>query len=160
MSENRLHELQSSLETYNESMKNLIEVRNALAKWDKKTVTISWNKASGFVTTHKDWNRELVNYRLQKSEDWKSWCNYEMYISRNTTLEIKSRDTKEVLQATEEKITNMKEWIKSTERDIKRVETVDDEVIRKELIAIREKYQPEREVWKELLKDYSVMYYK
>ncbi len=156
-------QLQQQLENYKKILARVQELKTALSSYDKNIINKTFFEK---YFTFKDINGEL-------SKDWKGNLNtsfqfsgkaynfdrYEkrIFLAFSEYVEVNATDKTTVIKAVEEKESNILNWIKTTEERLAENDTIDEETIKAEIIAIFYKYN-KPSLWGKILEDYEVKY--
>ena len=135
--EDKKKDYTKDLEYTKESLKNLKELKSYLEQYTKKTIDRKFYSLYGLIEQRINW--EYINFEVQKETRFYIKEKYYIYISRDCTLSIPSRDRVEILERVRKEEKTLEERMQNEKEKLEELEKIDS-VLLNELI---EKFKKE-----------------
>lgn len=164
----RIDEIQESIKLDTEALEALTELEDCAEQWDKKLINKTFYKAFPALL-HSNEYREWYKYEYYPLDiyDWHKderhgGYQYKVYLSRDRYMYVKSRETKDLLQALKDTRKELEESTKRYEDIIVSLGEVDEKQLFSDLQAVFKKHNftdQNYSIWDNALKDFDLSGY-
>ena len=171
LKEQKEKELLKTIADYKTMLSKAEELEKALADYDKNIINKTFFEkyfTELFTEEYKTWSdyklgEPIIRNGVKRTTFFFSdkpykWADYSkrIWLFRQEYIEVKATDKATVRRATAEKIETLKIWLDNATKHLEEVQATDEETIKREIIAIYNKYKPS--LWSEILNSYEVKY--
>ena len=143
----KIIELQQEQEKYTKAHARAKTLLNALNKYDKKAINKTFFEKFFLVLDEngnaKQWGgKNHTEFSLHKGYYSHNEHLFEIYLEQGESItDIESRERTHIIEKTEEKLENLSNWIKATEKKIEFYSTFNLDELKEELTELLKKHE-------------------